>query len=55
MDLTKNFEALNFPFCDSMPGKVSTCKNVKIRKLKFKFLAFYVDFLKFLPSQPIVL
>ena len=26
MDLTKNFEVLNFPFSDILPGKVSTSK-----------------------------
>ena len=26
MDLTKNFEVLNFPFSDILPGKVSTIK-----------------------------
>ena len=34
---------------------ISSSTNVKIRKLKFKFWAFYADFLKFLPSEPIVL
>ena len=26
MDLTKNFEVMNFPFSDVLPGKVSTSK-----------------------------
>ena len=28
MDLTKNFEALNFPFSDILLGKVSTSKSL---------------------------
>ena len=65
MDLTKNFEVLNFIFSDILLGKVSTnkilsfydqhFKKFKDQKfVKFRFLAFSAGFLKFLPSKPMV-
>ena len=66
MDLTKNFEVLNFPYSDIIPGKVSTCKLLSFlflyfkkckdqKTLKFEVLSFSADFLQFLPSKLIVL
>ena len=36
MDLTKNFEVMNFPFSDVLPGKVSTSKIFSFSDSNFK-------------------
>ena len=64
MDLTKNFDVLNFPFSNILPiqpvkyclPRIRISKTMNIKKLQnADFLPFSADFLKFLPSKLLAL